>query len=52
MLPAVQLEIPSIPTKRGRLLTCGQGDVGQLGLGEDVQEVTRSVTMITVLAVQ
>ncbi|XP_013145733.1 PREDICTED: regulator of chromosome condensation-like [Papilio polytes] len=38
---AVQLEIPSAPKKRGRVYTCGQGDVGQLGLGEDVVETTK-----------
>ncbi|XP_072933986.1 regulator of chromosome condensation isoform X2 [Epargyreus clarus] len=38
---AIQLEIPSAPKKRGRVLTCGQGDVGQLGLGEDVVETSK-----------
>ncbi|CAH2062022.1 unnamed protein product, partial [Iphiclides podalirius] len=38
---AIQLEIPSAPKKRGRVFTCGQGDVGQLGLGEDVVETTK-----------
>ncbi|KPJ02033.1 Regulator of chromosome condensation [Papilio xuthus] len=38
---AVQLEIPSAAKKRGRVFTCGQGDVGQLGLGEDVVETTK-----------
>ncbi|XP_047541079.1 regulator of chromosome condensation-like [Vanessa atalanta] len=38
---AIQLEIPSAPKKRGCVLTCGQGDVGQLGLGEDVIETTK-----------
>ncbi|XP_038217068.1 regulator of chromosome condensation isoform X2 [Zerene cesonia] len=38
---AVQLEIPSAPKRRGCVLTCGQGDVGQLGLGEDVIETTK-----------
>lgn len=37
----IQLEIPIAPKKRGRVLTCGQGDVGQLGLGEDVMETTK-----------
>ncbi|KAL0860080.1 hypothetical protein ABMA27_010395 [Loxostege sticticalis] len=37
----IQLEIPAAPKKRGRVLVCGQGDVGQLGLGEDVEETTR-----------
>ncbi|XP_049882185.1 regulator of chromosome condensation-like isoform X2 [Pectinophora gossypiella] len=36
-----QLEVPTLPKRRGRVLTCGQGDVGQLGLGEDVIETTR-----------
>ncbi|CAK1549363.1 unnamed protein product [Leptosia nina] len=38
---AVQLEIPSAPKGRGCVLTCGQGDVGQLGLGEDVLECVK-----------
>ncbi|CAH0718614.1 unnamed protein product, partial [Brenthis ino] len=38
---AIQLEIPSAPKKRGCVLTCGQGDVGQLGLGEGVLETTK-----------
>ncbi|XP_063630518.1 regulator of chromosome condensation [Cydia splendana] len=38
---AFQLEIPSAPKKRGSVFTCGQGDVGQLGLGEDVIETTK-----------
>ncbi|XP_050082790.1 regulator of chromosome condensation [Anopheles aquasalis] len=29
------------PTASGNVLTCGQGEVGQLGLGEDVMEKTR-----------
>lgn len=36
-----QLEIPTAPKKRGRVLACGQGDVGQLGLGEDVMETNK-----------
>ncbi|CAH0757279.1 unnamed protein product [Diatraea saccharalis] len=36
-----QLEIPTAPKKRGRVFTCGQGDVGQLGLGEDVIETNK-----------
>lgn len=35
------MEIPSAPKKRGRVFTCGQGDVGQLGLGEDVMETSK-----------
>ncbi|KAL4706173.1 hypothetical protein ACJJTC_015041 [Scirpophaga incertulas] len=38
---AIQLEIPTVPKKRGRVLACGQGDVGQLGLGGDVVETSR-----------
>ncbi|PZC82935.1 hypothetical protein B5X24_HaOG209378 [Helicoverpa armigera] len=38
---AIQWEIPSAPKRRGRVLACGQGDVGQLGLGEDVIEATK-----------
>ncbi|KAM3968712.1 LOW QUALITY PROTEIN: regulator of chromosome condensation 1 [Aphomia sociella] len=38
---AVLLDIPSAPKKRGRVFTCGQGDVGQLGLGEDVMETSK-----------
>ncbi|XP_047509678.1 regulator of chromosome condensation isoform X1 [Pieris napi] len=38
---AIQLEVPSAPKGRGCVLTCGQGDVGQLGLGEDVIETTK-----------
>ncbi|KAI8433555.1 hypothetical protein MSG28_015581 [Choristoneura fumiferana] len=38
---AFQLEIPTAPKKRGSVFTCGQGDVGQLGLGEDVTETTK-----------
>lgn len=35
------MPIPSRPMQVGNLLVCGQGDVGQLGLGEDVMEKTR-----------
>lgn len=38
---AIQLELPLAPKRRGRVLTCGQGDVGQLGLGEDVIETSK-----------
>ncbi|KAJ8707946.1 hypothetical protein PYW08_010312 [Mythimna loreyi] len=38
---AIQWEIPTAPKKRGRVLACGQGDVGQLGLGEDVVETSK-----------
>lgn len=37
----VHLSIPEIPKIAGNVLVCGQGDVGQLGLGEDVPEKTR-----------
>lgn len=33
--------IPEISSVSGKLLTCGQGEMGQLGLGEDVMEKTR-----------
>lgn len=36
-----QLSIPSAPKQKGRVVSCGQGDVGQLGLGEDIMETTR-----------
>ncbi|XP_063708590.1 regulator of chromosome condensation [Culicoides brevitarsis] len=39
--PPVALPIPTRPTVAGNLLVCGQGDVGQLGLGEDVMEKSR-----------
>lgn len=35
------LEVPKLPTRRGLVLTVGQGDIGQLGLGEDVLEKSR-----------
>ncbi|XP_068624475.1 regulator of chromosome condensation-like [Battus philenor] len=38
---AVQLTIPNALKKKGRVFTCGQGDVGQLGLGEDVVETCK-----------
>ncbi|GAB0094923.1 Regulator of chromosome condensation [Sergentomyia squamirostris] len=38
-----QLSIPKRGTVVGNLLACGQNDMGQLGLGEDVQEKTRPV---------
>lgn len=34
-------DVVSSPTKSGRVLTIGQGDVGQLGLSEDVMERKR-----------
>lgn len=36
-----ELPIPALPTRRGTLLVCGQGDMGQLGLGEDEMERKR-----------
>ncbi|VVC94521.1 unnamed protein product [Leptidea sinapis] len=42
---AFQLETPTAPKRRGHVLTCGQGDVGQLGLGEDVIETTKFKTV-------
>ncbi|XP_055641680.1 regulator of chromosome condensation [Toxorhynchites rutilus septentrionalis] len=36
-----ELALPIIPTLCGNVLSCGQGEVGQLGLGEDVMEKTR-----------
>ena len=37
----VNLDIPEINKVTGKVLTCGQGEMGQLGLGEDVMEKTR-----------
>ncbi|XP_059047921.1 regulator of chromosome condensation-like [Achroia grisella] len=37
----IQLDIPTAHKKRGRVFACGQGDVGQLGLGEDVIETSK-----------
>ncbi|KAL9698098.1 hypothetical protein quinque_001539 [Culex quinquefasciatus] len=36
-----ELPLPALPTLSGNVLSCGQGEVGQLGLGEDVFEKTR-----------
>lgn len=36
-----QLPLPVLPKPCGNVLSCGQGEVGQLGLGEDVMEKTR-----------
>lgn len=36
-----ELPLPSLPKLSGNVLSCGQGEVGQLGLGEDVFEKTR-----------
>lgn len=38
---AVSLPLPKRASTVGNVLVCGQGDVGQLGLGEDVMEKTR-----------
>lgn len=40
-IAAVALPIPTRLSHAGNLLVCGQGDVGQLGLGEDVMEKIR-----------
>uniref|UniRef100_A0A1B0CJ09 RCC1-like domain-containing protein n=1 Tax=Lutzomyia longipalpis TaxID=7200 RepID=A0A1B0CJ09_LUTLO len=37
----LELPLPERPKVKGNVLACGQNDVGQLGLGEDVQEKTR-----------
>lgn len=36
-----ELTLPTLPKLCGNVLSCGQGEVGQLGLGEDVMEKTR-----------
>lgn len=36
-----ELPLPVLPKPCGNILSCGQGEVGQLGLGEDVMEKTR-----------
>lgn len=36
-----ELPLPVLPKPCGNVLSCGQGEVGQLGLGEDVMEKTR-----------
>ncbi|XP_055610045.1 regulator of chromosome condensation isoform X2 [Uranotaenia lowii] len=36
-----ELQLPTLPKLCGNVLSCGQGEVGQLGLGEDVMEKTR-----------
>ncbi|XP_062560508.1 regulator of chromosome condensation [Armigeres subalbatus] len=36
-----ELPLPELPKPCGNVLACGQGDVGQLGLGPDVMEKTR-----------
>ncbi|XP_058822347.1 regulator of chromosome condensation [Topomyia yanbarensis] len=36
-----ELSLPILPKLSGNVLSCGQGEVGQLGLGEDVMEKTR-----------
>lgn len=42
------LEVPKRPTIVGNLLSCGQNEVGQLGLGEDVPEKTRPAIIANV----
>lgn len=37
----VALELPVLSKQSGNLLACGQGDLGQLGLGEDITERTK-----------
>uniref|UniRef100_A0A2M3Z220 Putative alpha-tubulin suppressor n=1 Tax=Anopheles braziliensis TaxID=58242 RepID=A0A2M3Z220_9DIPT len=37
----LELNLAKRPTASGNVLACGQGEVGQLGLGEDVMEKTR-----------
>lgn len=37
-----------IPKNKGILLSCGTGDVGQLGLGEDVMEKTRAAPIASI----
>ncbi|XP_058451450.1 regulator of chromosome condensation [Malaya genurostris] len=36
-----ELALPTLPKLSGNVLSCGQGEVGQLGLGEDIMEKTR-----------
>lgn len=36
-----ELPLPELPKSCGNVLSCGQGDVGQLGLGPDVMEKTK-----------
>lgn len=37
----LELPLATIPTASGNVLSCGQGEFGQLGLGEDVMEKSR-----------
>ncbi|XP_053679999.1 regulator of chromosome condensation [Anopheles nili] len=36
-----EISLATLPTLSGNVLACGQGEMGQLGLGEDVMEKTR-----------
>lgn len=42
-----ELPLPVLPKPCGNVLSCGQGEVGQLGLGEDVMEKTRPALVDT-----
>ncbi|XP_052865946.1 regulator of chromosome condensation [Anopheles cruzii] len=44
----LELLLARRPTAPGKLLVCGQGEVGQLGLGEDVMEKTRPAVVASV----
>uniref|UniRef100_A0A1L8E655 Putative alpha-tubulin suppressor n=1 Tax=Nyssomyia neivai TaxID=330878 RepID=A0A1L8E655_9DIPT len=41
VIKKLELELPVRPVVKGNVLACGQNDVRQLGLGEDVTEKTR-----------
>lgn len=43
-----ELPLPSHPQEIGNLLVCGTGEMGQLGLGEDVMEKTRPALVSSV----
>lgn len=45
---ASTFDVPKRPTIVGNLLSCGQNEVGQLGLGEDVPEKTRPAIVANV----
>lgn len=38
---AVEIPLATLPKLSGNVLACGQGEMGQLGMGEDVMEKTR-----------
>jgi len=44
--------IPPPYTKAGKILTLGQGDVGQLGLGDEIQERKRPAPIKDVDGIQ